>query len=199
LCEALCTRLRATGYAVDTTDAADEALRRVVRQPVEVAILDSTSMPRSCAPTVSELRFLSPGIKVLCVYPVSELPDWATACRAGADGLVPVTRDGVPTDVLEALVCRALAPVTNLGKGAEESRQPGGAESGPLVTHVARLAHDFNQPLTVILGTVDVLLLDLQDASETHQDLLTLQREANRLRALAAELSSLAQEHRCPQ
>ncbi len=56
---------------------------------------------------------------------------------------------------------------------------------------LARLAHDFNQPLTVVLGTVEMLLLDVPADSFLRQDLLALQREAERLRSLATRLRGL--------
>jgi hypothetical protein len=53
-----------------------------------------------------------------------------------------------------------------------------------------RASQDMSQPLTVILGIIDILLLDISLDTHVRGDLLTVQREAHRLRHLAAALGA---------
>lgn len=188
--EAACTRLRAAGHDVAVADSPAEALGLVVREPVRAVILDHTLAQPEAFDLVDELRLLSPGIAILYASPVSEAHRWEAVVRAGADALIPLVDGDAPEGLLEVLVARCLA---NGGPAsadtAAEAPSPGAA--GLLNKQLARLAHDFNQPLTVVLGTVEMLLLDVPAESFLRQDLLALQREAERLRSLAARLRGL--------
>ena len=188
--EATCTRLRAAGHDVAVADSPAEALGLVVREAVRAVILDHTLAQAEAFDLVDELRLLSPGIAILYASPVSEARRWEAIVSAGADALLPLVDGDAPVGLLEVLVARCLA---NGGAApadsAAEARSHGAAAA--LHKQLARLAHDFNQPLTVVLGTVEMLLLDVPADSFLRQDLLALQREAERLRSLATRLRGL--------
>jgi signal transduction histidine kinase len=114
------------------------------------------------------------------------------ALRAGADDVVPFIAETEGFELLELVLARSVAAHRTEREARRLREQIQCLGTGELSDVVRRTAHDMNQPLTVIMGTVDLLLLELPNDSTLRADLESVLRESQKLRALATSLGSLA-------
>ncbi len=196
LSEAVSARLAAAGHDIERVDPGEAALRRVALEPVAAALLCCASLTAADWEVAGDLRLLSPTLAVLVISPDLGTDSGPSARDASVDAVVPVVDGEIPAGLIEAALCGAL--VLRGAGGARPGATRAGAPSRvrPHGEAIARLVHDLNQPLTVVLGTVEVLLMDADLATPARDDLDTLRQEADRLRVIAGELRTLVHELR---
>lgn len=184
-------RLGQHGRAVSVVESATEAMRRVATEPCVGAIVSDALKEPPAVECIGALRILAPDLPVILLTRSGDADSIVEALHAGADAYVA---DGACADVARVLAA-LLGRVVEMR--ASHSQATGVRESDATYTatdlgdQVRRTAHDMNQPLTVIFGLVDVLMLDASEDQDVRDDLLTLQREAERLRVMARSLVHL--------
>ena len=189
--EGLVAGLGERGHAMGVVTTAPEALRRVATEHCAGAIVSGALADPRPAEAIGALRVLSPSLPLLLLADSGGTPTIVASLEAGADGFV-TPGDSSP-EVVAALLAR-LTEVRRPQRGAEVRESAAAYAPSGLAEAVRRAAHEMNQPLTVIFGLVDVLLLDSPEDSDVRADLLTLQREAERLRMLARSLVQIGGE-----
>jgi len=194
-CAGLLARLRSAGFTAERVPSGEEALRRVAREPIAAVLLCTRTLGTAEWLLAGELRALSPTLAILGVT-AGCAPD---AVPAGAgdvalDALVPAIGGRVPPGLLEATLRGALA----LRSGGPPAAAAGAAtaDTDALVEMVAGLVHELNQPLTVMLGTLDVLRGELAAESNAREDLAEIEHGLERLRSIAGQLRAAAQSLR---
>jgi len=191
--EGLVAGLGERGRAVGVVTSAPEAMRRVATERCDGIIVSGNLTDPPPAECIGALRVLSPALPLVFLTDGGDATGIVASLQAGADGFIRA--EDASADVVDALLAR-LADARRVPREQALREAPAAYAANDLGETVRRTAHEMNQPLTVIFGLVDVLLLDAPDDSEVRTDLLTLQREAERLRVLARGLVQMGHKAR---
>lgn len=189
--DAICDWLRERCYAADTVDSGEEALDLVSTRWYDAVIVDAQLGDMSCLQLVRKLRRDSQDQTLLIHRDPFGVVPVLDAMQAGADDVIPRISDREGFDLLELILSRSVRMHRTAREATRLRDQLQNLDLVDLPAHVRRVAHDMNQPLTVILGTADLLLMDLPPDSPLREDLQAIDREARELRRLAASLGSV--------
>jgi len=189
--DTLCHWLRQRRYEVEAVERSEHALLRVDSTWYDAVVVDAQVGSMSCLQMVRELRRRCPHQTLLVHRDTYGVVPILHALQSGADEVVPRITNTEGFELLELVLARGVATHRAEREARRLHEQLKRLGSGELSEVVRRTTHDMNQPLTVIMGTVDLLLLELPDDSEMREDLETVLRESQRLRTLATSLGSL--------
>jgi len=186
--------LREEGYAVDRTTP-DEVRSTEDSGRYHVLVLAAEEKdPAHCIATIQRLREMDPALAIIVQrnsgtpFPIAE------ALRAGADEVSHGITTEDDLDLLHLMILRSIVRRRITCEARARVQMMGAEDMHPLVKVAREASHDMSQPLTVIMGTVEMLLLDAPEHSLMREDLEMIQRETARLRGIAARLGSLTLE-----
>ena len=187
--------LRDEGYAVDCTTP-DKVETRLASRSYHVLVLSADQDAKCAASTVARIREADPGLAIIVertrpiTCPVADL------INAGADQVCHGIGSEDDLMLLHLMILRSIVSRQFSDSNAlASSRDEHVAARHPLIEAVRNAGHDMSQPLTVIIGAAEMLLLDTPEESPMRNDLEMIRREAARLREIAAGLGGLVTEY----
>lgn len=191
--DALCAFLREKQCRVETADDPEEALHDLWAEEYDSVVLDAQAGEDACLKMIKAWRERSADQTLILQQDPRGRPSALEALKAGADDTMPRPVNAEDLELLALVLHRGVWSHRAMREARRLSEETQNGLSGEL----ERLAHEMNQPLTVIMGTVDLALLEVPQGSPLFADLRSLQREAEKLQRLACQLGALVHPQKC--
>jgi DNA-binding response OmpR family regulator len=181
------------GYAVDAVETGEEALACYHPGQYDVLFVDMVLPGISGGEVLAEVRQLDLDQCIILMTAEGSGLSAVGAIRAGADDYVTkpiqLSDGGAELDIL-------ISRTVERRRLAEENRilQEKLVEAQRLNAVIAlagAAAHEMNQPLTVLIGTLELFPTELTDAEAIRADLETMRRAATRLSTIVAKLGAI--------
>ncbi len=201
--EMIRSALTTSGYRVTAIAAGLEALDLHHGAGHDVLLVDMVLPDITGIEVLARARAANPDQCVIMVTAAGSRLSVVEAIRAGADDalfLCGNTGSESPNDLsaqLDLTIARSLER-RQLAKENRELRAKLAEASrlSDVVSLAGAAAHDMNQPLTVMSGITELLLMDADPDDPTFEDMETLRRATQRLCDIVGKLSAVTTYHR---
>jgi signal transduction histidine kinase len=180
--------LAAEGHTVRHVTSAFRALTANVAGPPDVTVVDVSRLDEQMLEVFEALKEVAPGPLLLAAVNAASRTRAARVLTLGSDAVI-----GLPADAAEiaALVAKRRAPAAGDSESAEP-REAGVEEKFRwLGEFAAGVAHNINNPLTTVIGYLQILS-SKQSAKQTASVLPTLLRECDRISEIVKNLLLLS-------
>jgi signal transduction histidine kinase len=182
--------LRAAGFVPESIAGPVEAVLRAARDPSRIAgaIFRAESLREEDLESISAIRRTLPGASLIVLHGAASREKAARALLLGADAAI-----AEPFYWIELV-----AVLGRMARREPAASPPERAASNPereleLVTRLAGgVAHEINNPLTIISGWVQVLLTEVAEAEPRHRTLVAIRDEAARIARIVKDLQTFA-------
>jgi DNA-binding response OmpR family regulator len=191
--------LQGIGYRVDAVESAEEALSCFAAGRYDVLMADIMLPGLSGVGLLGKVRQVDADQCVILMTAEGSGLSAMGAIRAGADDYVtkPIRMDDEGA-ALEVIVSRSLERRRLVRENRALQQQALEAERLHTVMSLAgAAAHEINQPLTVLIGTLELLLEDAQ-APALREDLVSIQGAALRINDIVRKLGMITAYHTKP-
>ena len=186
------------GFLVEAVESAEEALSRYAVGRYDVLLTDIMLPGESGVELLGKVRAQDSNQCIILMTAEGSGLSAVGAIRAGADDYVtkPIRVDNEGTD-LEVIISRSIERRRLVRENHILQQKALEADRLHTVMSLAgAAAHEINQPLTVLIGTVELLLDEgtapsAQD-SELREDLQEIQRAALRIHDIVRKLGTIA-------
>lgn len=183
--------LTARGYSVTVADRGAKASRPPCVGH-DVLLIDVTSRDGAGIEALLRAHEANARCCVIALTRAAGDPTRVEAVRAGADDALALGDDpraaaGDLAAELDLVIARAMERRSL----AQQNRS-----LRALVDMAASAAHDMNQPLTVLSGTTELMLMDAEPNEPTYEDMETMRRATQRLCDIVGKLSAATNDYK---
>jgi len=168
-----------------------DALVRFDEAPAEGVLLQVDDLSAADLDLIPALRRRSPGVRIVLLFTLEHRERAAEGLRRGADA--HLLEPFYPAE-LRALL---RLPEPEVGPPSEEARATGSGDPVALERLAGGVAHEINNPLTVIHGWAEILMAEIEPEDPRIRKLQSILDEADRIRRIVNHLQDFAR-HRIP-
>lgn len=191
--EAVRAALMRAGYRVDAAATGTEAMERYGGGGYDVLLSDVVLPDVPGIDLLAHVRQVNPDQCVILMTSEGSGLSAAGVIRAGADDylLKPMRLDDDGAD-LEVIISRSLER-RRLAKENKElqAKLVEASKLNAVMSLAGAAAHEMNQPLTVMAGITELLMMDADPDDPAYQDYEALRRAAQRLCDIVAKLGAV--------
>jgi DNA-binding NtrC family response regulator len=184
------------GYRVTASASGLEAMELYQRAPHDVVLVDVVLPDIPGAEVLCRARQVNPDQCVIMLTAEGDGLSAVGAIRADDAAVLrratePSRRDGDGSE-MEAIISRSLERRRLARENRElQAKLVEASRVNAVISLAAAAAHDMNQPLTVMSGITELLLMDADPEDPSYQDLETLHRATQRLCDIVGKLSAV--------
>ncbi len=181
------------GYYVEGVETGEEALERYAVGKYDVLLVDVMLPGIGGLEVLDRIRKQDMDQCTILMTAEGSGISAVGAVRAGADDYVtkPIFVDRGGAD-LEVIISRSLERRRLERENRELQQKLIEADRLNAVMHLAgATAHEMNQPLTVIMGMLDLLVIDVQEGQQINGDVEVLRRAAIQLSEIVKKLGTI--------
>ena len=185
--------LHRMGYQVEAVETGEEALARFAVGKFDVLLVDILLPSISGAEVLSQVHKLDVDQCIILMTAVGSGLSAMGAIRAGADDYVtkPIRMDDEGAE-LEVIISRSLERRRLARENRDlQERLVEAQRLNAIMALAGAAAHEMNQPLTVLTGTVEMLLMDGDPGPTYQEELKKVRRATQRLTQIVAQLSTI--------
>ena len=186
------------GYRVTVTAAGLEAMARYDEGGHDVLLVDVVLPDIPGSEVLSRARQANPDQCVIMMTAEGSGLSAVGAVRAGADDAAVLRRVTKPIRLddegaeLEVIISRSLERRRLARENRElQAKVIETSQVNAVMSLAGAAVHEMNQPLTVMAGITELLLMDADPEDPSYQDLETLRRAAQRLCDIVGKLSAV--------
>jgi len=178
--EFILSALERAGLEVDASESPFEALLRFDERPTDLVLLFLDSLDDEDLEILPALREVDAGVRMLVAFGPSHRDRAAAALRLGADAYLP---DPFYVSELLALARAARPAPAEPEAGSREVEELAGG-----------VAHNINNPLTIVSGWVEILLGEIPEGDRRRRHLQSVLDETRRIRGVVDNLQAYARQ-----
>ncbi|MHB1294118.1 MAG: histidine kinase dimerization/phospho-acceptor domain-containing protein [Anaerolineae bacterium] len=188
---ALCGLLSRMMHQIDTAATQTEAMAKVGLCSYDVLLADDAWM-RSLIAALRE-RAPNPTTSLVALLRQDDARLATEALKSGADDVLPTptdTPDGQARTEQALLRCERLRTLATRGQEMQQKLSQAMQSKG-IVALAGSMAHEMNQPLTVIVGLTELIIQDAQKHGDPSVNADAMRKACTRLGAIIRRLSAV--------